>query len=311
MTAPILVRVEAGHYVRVLRETYPVFDAREGVDTVDPEARAAAEIVITSGSQGFTAAEMDALPKLGMISCVGTGYENVDIATAAARGVRVTHAAGTNAKTVADHAMGLLLAAVRQIPAYDASARAGEWRGVLGTRPMIGGKTVGIVGMGGIGRALAKRCEGFEMEVFYTATGPKPDLPWTYVADIGALAERVDILLIAAPGGPSTFHMVDAGVLARLGPAGYLVNVGRGSIVDTAALVDALREGTIAGAGLDVFENEPGIPPALAALPNVVLTPHIGGLAHEAQQATATLLVNNISAYFDGEAIPNLIPEMR
>ncbi|MEQ8804605.1 MAG: NAD(P)-dependent oxidoreductase, partial [Rhodospirillales bacterium] len=210
----------------------------------------------------------------------------------------------------ADHAFALLLATVRNIPVYDASARAGKWREDLPQRPMANGKKIGIIGMGAIGQGLAKRAEGFGMEVSYMARSAKDGLPWRYVDNVQDLAQHVDFLISAVPGGPATHHMINRAVLEALGPNGFLVNVGRGTVVHTDDLIAALRDGVIAGAGLDVFEDEPVIPEALCAMTNVILTPHVGGAAPEVQVLGVQLMRRNIEAFLAGQPLASPIPEI-
>ena len=222
----------------------------------------------------------------------------------------VTHAAGTNAPVVADHALALLLAIVRAIPDYSASVKAGDWCGTIQSRPMLTNKKLGILGLGDIGARIAKRAEAFDLHISYVATRPKPQYTWTYVPTVMELPEKVDFLISAAPGGVATFHMINRGVLRALGPDGFLVNVGRGSVVDTEALIEALSNKTIAGAALDVFEEEPVICPELRNLSNIVFTPHIGGIAHEVQQRSADLMLGNIEAFFAGSKILSPVPDI-
>ncbi|MEK9672976.1 MAG: NAD(P)-dependent oxidoreductase [Rhodospirillaceae bacterium] len=284
------------------------FDLKLG-DKNDPRC-AEGRVLMTSGSYGAFADEIAALPSLGLICCVGTGYDRVDLDAAKARWIKVCHAAGTNAESVADHAFALLLAAVRDIVNFDAVARSGAWRGPEETRPTITGRPIGIIGMGGIGKGIARRAAASEMPVYYTARSAKSDLPYTFVADVKDLAEHVDFLVVSAPGGAETQHMINANVLAALGKDGYLVNIGRGSIVDTAALVHALKSGVIRGAGIDVYEDEPDIPDDLIALKNVVLTPHVGGMVDGIHAKSAVLIRKNIEAFFAGEPLVTPIPEM-
>jgi len=310
MSEPILMKYGAPIYFEVIGRRYQPVNAFDGVASVDPAVRAKARVIVTIGQLGVSAAEMDLLPNLGLISTLGTGYENVDLAAAAARGIKVTHAAGANAPAVAELAIGLLIAVVRKIPTYLAAAKAGDWRGPTLGQPMITGKRMGVFGMGGIGMRVARLGEAFEMRVSYCSRTPKPDLPWPFVPTLRELAEAVDFLIITAPGGPATHHAVNADVLSALGPEGYLVNVGRGEIVDTAVLIAALDEGRIAGAALDVYEDEPEIPLALRAHENVVAAPHIGGFSKDVQIVSANLLVRNFDAFFAGEALVSPVPEM-
>lgn len=293
----IAFKVDAPVYRDRLRGALEQLPGLCEISRLSDAERTSIRVLVTSGHVGLSAAEMDLLPHLGLVCCIGTGHENVDLAAAAERGVRVTNAAGANAASVADHAIALLLALLRGIPEYDASARAGTWRGALTPRPTLSGKRLGIVGYGGIGRRVADRAAGFDVSIAYTGRAEKPDVPWRYVASIVALAEMSDILILCAPGGAATRGMVDAQVLKALGPAGYLVNVGRGSLVDTPALIAALHEGDIAGAALDVFETEPEIPAGLRTAPNILLSPHIAGVTVEAQAVSAALMRRNVEAY--------------
>ena len=265
-----------------------------------PDTRA----VLTNGATGFTAAEMAALPKLEIICAIGVGYENIDVAAARARGILVTYGPGTNAPSVADHAMALMLAVLRDVPRADAAVKRGEWMGMRWPRPMVSGKRLGILGLGEIGLMIAQRAVGgFAMEMAYHNRRPRPGCAYRWMASVPDLAAWADVLLIAAPGGDGTRHLVDASALEALGPAGYLVNIGRGSVVDQAALVAALQAGRIAGAALDVVDGEPEVPASMRALPNLIITPHIAGRSPEAVLATARLLVANLQAHFEGRAV--------
>ncbi|HGM5581185.1 TPA: 2-hydroxyacid dehydrogenase [Pseudomonas putida] len=260
------------------------------------------DAVLTRGPLGLTAAEIQALPRLQIICVIGAGYEQVDLAAAKARGITVTNGAGANAGPVADHAMALLLALLRDIPRSDASTRRGEWNRVIS--PSVSGKRLGIIGLGAIGQAIARRAaQGFDMSVSYHSRTPRTDTPYTWHETPLQLARAVDILVIATPGGAGTRHLVDAPVLAALGDEGYLVNIARASVVDTQALVQALQTGVIAGAALDVFDDEPAVPDALKALGNTVLTPHVAGQSPEAARDTVTLVLRNLQAFFAGEPV--------
>ena len=268
-----------------------------------------ARAVLTRGSQGITAAEIAAMPKLEIICAMGVGYEHIDVAAARSRGISVTHGPGTNAASVADHAMALLLAAIRDIPRADAMVRQGLWRQAEWLYPTATGKRMGILGLGSIGMEIARRAAaGFSMEIAYHNRKPRPDVPYRFEPSLKALAEWCDILMIATPGGPETRHLIDADILQALGPKGYLVNIARGSVVDTAALVDAARRGAIAMAALDVVEGEPDIPADLIALPNVVLTPHMAGRSPDSVATMTARVIANLTAHFSGQAVPNPVP---
>jgi len=259
--------------------------------------------VLTNGSEGFTAAEMAVMPNLELICVQGIGYENVDVAAARARGITVVNGAGSNAVTVADHAFALLFAVVRRIPMLDAYARAGGWRSGLTPIPVVSGLRLGLCGMGAIGQCMARRAAAFDMPVGYFSRSPKAEVAGEFFADIGSLAAWADVLVVALPGGSETNHLVDGEVLRALGPAGYLINVGRGSIVDTPALVAALAEKRLAGAALDVYEGEPAFPAAFKDCPNLVVTPHVGGWSQQALDNAVRRFIDNAGRHFSGERL--------
>ncbi|WP_440142971.1 NAD(P)-dependent oxidoreductase [Bosea sp. (in: a-proteobacteria)] len=311
MSLTLLFKESFPTYIERLSRDFVVHEAPDGLARLPGNIASAIDVLITSGSAGATRADISALPKLRLICTVGTGYEGIDLAACRERGILVTHAAGLNAPVVADHAFGLLIAVVRDIPRADAVARAGGWRAGLTSRPMLGGKHIGIVGLGGVGQAVGRRAAGFDMTVSYFARGPKDAPGWNWIGSVEDLAAHVDFLVCTLPGDASTFHMIGTEVLDALGPEGFFVNVGRGSTVDTQALVAALQGGRIAGAGLDVFENEPGVPESLRTLPTVVLTPHTAGGAPEVNLRSADLIVRNLRGWQDGSGLVTLIPEMR
>ena len=306
MTKTVLVLVETvDDYLHLLRNNgFNLILAQTPALRREAIARHGSEIdaVLTRGPLGLHADEMAALPHLKIICVIGAGYEQVDLAAAAARGITVTNGAGANASTVADHAMALLCAVVRDIPRADASTRRGEWNRVIS--PSLAGKRLGILGLGAIGQAIAKRgALGFDMQVSYHSRQPRSGLSYTYRDSVLALAQASDFLVVATPGGASTRHLIDATVLEALGEAGFLVNIARASVVCTADLVDALQRKRIAGAALDVFDEEPAVPEALKALPNVVLTPHVAGQSPEAAGDTVQLVLRNLQAFFAGEPV--------
>ncbi|SHM93239.1 Lactate dehydrogenase [Pseudomonas asturiensis] len=257
--------------------------------------------VVTRGPLGFFAEEMDALPNLRIICVSGAGFEKVDLSAAEARGITVTNGAGVNAPTVADHALALLLSLVRDITQADASVRRSEWRKVV--RPSLAGKRLGIIGLGAVGLAIARRAAAFDVSIAYHNRKPRPDCDYTWHASVQALAEASDFLVIATPGGSGTHHLVDASVLAALGADGFLVNIARASVVDTEALVTALQQERIAGAALDVFDDEPEVPDVFKTLGNVVLTPHVGGLSPEASKDSVQMVNDNLLAFFAGKPV--------
>lgn len=256
------------------------------------------------------AALFDRLPRLEIVSSFGVGYDTIDAAEAARRGIVVTHTPDVLSDEVADLALGLLLAAVRRIPQADRYLRAGRWR--QGSFPLTASlreRRAGILGLGRIGRAIATRLEGFGVGIAYHGRTPQHDVPYAYHDSLIGLARAVDVLIVAAPGGPETRGIVDAAVLAALGPEGIVVNIARGSVIDEAALIEALRAGTIHAAGLDVFENEPQVPEALVALENAVLLPHVGSGSHHTRTAMGRLLTDNLVSWFDGRGPLTPVPE--
>ncbi len=277
----------------------------------DPASRAEAiashgatvRAVLTNGTTGVKAVEVDQLPKLELISALGAGYENLPLDHARARNIVLVNGAGTNDHCVADHAFALLLAVVRDVPQLDRAAREGVWRNTLPMHPNVSGKRLGILGLGNIGQKVARRGAGFDMELGYHNRKPREGESMRYFDSATALAQWCDFLVIATPGGPATQHLVNKAVLDALGPNGFVVNVSRGSVVDTAALADALKAGSIAGAGLDVYEGEPHLPEALRELRNVVLTPHVGGRSPEAVMASGQNFITNTTRHFAGEAV--------
>lgn len=250
------------------------------------------------------------LPALEIVASFGVGYDTIDVAEAARRGVVVTNTPDVLSDEVADLALGLLLATLRQIPQAERHLRAGLWRERnFPLTATLRGRRVGILGLGRIGRAIAARLEGFGVEIAYFGRRRQQDAPYAYHASLVEMAEAVDVLMIAAPGGPETERLVDAAVLRALGPEGILVNIARGSIVDEPALVAALRDRTILGAGLDVFADEPNVPPALLALDHVVLLPHVGSGSVHTRREMGRLLASNLISWFDGRGPLTPVPE--
>ena len=253
---------------------------------------------------------LDALPKLELISVFGVGYDGVPVSYCRGRGIKVTHTPDVLTDDVADVALGLILMTGRGFVRANRFVQAGEWEKRSPELTMkLSGKKVGVLGLGRIGKAIAQRVAAMGMMVAYTGRKPQ-QVPYEYVADLKALAAAVDFLVVACPGGEATRNIVNAEVLAALGRKGTLVNIARGSIVDEPALVAALKAGTIKGAGLDVFADEPHIPAELFAMDNVVLLPHVGSATRETRQAMGDLCKANLDAYFSGGGVLTLIPEL-
>jgi lactate dehydrogenase-like 2-hydroxyacid dehydrogenase len=255
--------------------------------------------LVTSARVGADAALINALPSLKVISSFGVGYETLDLDAAKRRGVVVSNTPDVLNDCVADLAFGLLIDISRGISAGDRFVRRGDWeRNGFPLATRVSGKRLGVLGLGRIGQAIAKRSTGFDMEVRYHSRRPVANVSWGYEASAAALAEWADFLVVACAGGPSTRHLVSAEVLAALGPKGFLINISRGTVIDEQALVQALVGKRIAGAALDVFENEPHVPAALMSLDNVVLLPHVASNTHETRKAMNDLVVSNLRSYF-------------
>jgi lactate dehydrogenase-like 2-hydroxyacid dehydrogenase len=264
--------------------------------------------MITAGGTPLRADVMDTLPALRAIVCYGTGYDGVDLKAAASRGIAVGHSPAANAAAVADLAVTLMLAVTRRLLPADEYVRSGNWAAATPSpllRPQPGnpGRRVGVYGMGEIGRKIASRMAAFETEVGYFSRS-RHDVPYHYLPSLEALAEWCSVLMIAVRAGADTHHAVNAEILRKLGADGYVVNISRGSVIDQTALVAALTDNTIAGAGLDVFDKEPHAPDALTAFPNVVLTPHIGGHTIESHVAMQDCVIANLEAFFAGKPLP-------
>ena len=267
---------------------------------------------LVQGGGTLTPTELlDKLPKLEIISVFGVGYDGVPVAYCKQRGLKVTNTPDVLTDDVADVALGLILMTGRGFVRLNRFVQAGEWekRGPELTTK-LGGRKVGVLGLGRIGKAIAQRVAAMGMKVAYTGRKPQ-DVPYEYMSDLRSLAAAVDFLVVACPGGPATKNIVDSGVLAALGKKGTLINIARGSIVDETALVTALKAGSIKGAGLDVFADEPHIPAELLAMDNVVLLPHVGSATRETRQAMGDLCKANLDAYFGGKGVLTLIPELR
>jgi len=268
------------------------------------------EAVATSGGHGIKAEVVKALPKLKVIASFGVGYDSVDTAACKAAGAHVTNTPDVLTDCVADTTWSLILTTVRRTVAYDRFVREGKW--LKGSAPLtdkVWGEKMGIIGLGRIGKAIAKRGEGFGMQVAYHGRKKQADVAYTYFPSVVELARNVKILVVVTPGGKETENIVSADVIAALGPKGYLINISRGSTVDEPALVKALVEGKLGGAGLDVFVHEPKVPEELLKLDNVVLQPHVGSGTFHTRAAMGQLVVDNLAAYFAGKPLLTEVPE--
>ncbi|OBB22892.1 hydroxyacid dehydrogenase [Mycolicibacterium peregrinum] len=265
---------------------------------------------VTSGRTGVDAELMAALPNLGAVVNFGVGYDTTDIEAAAARNVAVSNTPDVLSDCVADTAVGLLIDTMRQFSAADRYLRAGRWV-ADGNYPLthkVSGARVGIIGLGRIGQAIATRLVAFGCPISYHNRREVVGSPYEYVTSAVDLARQVDVLIVAAAGGSGTRHLVDRDVLEALGPDGYLVNIARGSVVDEEALVEALAEGRLAGAGLDVFTDEPNVPEALLSLDTVVLLPHVGSGTMETRAAMEALTLANLDKFLESGELVTPVP---
>ncbi|NML91827.1 2-hydroxyacid dehydrogenase [Sphingobium sp. TB-6] len=292
-------------HTSTIDQTLAGFTVHRLWQATDPEALLAdvggqVRGLIASG-RPVSAALLDRLPALEIIANFGVGYDRIDMAAAAARGLTVTNTPGVLDDEVADFTIGLLLATIRRLPQADGFLRSGCWTaGAFPLSPTLRGRCVGLLGLGNIGQAIARRLEAFGVPIAYHSRHPRTDVPYTYHPTVEALAKASDVLILSLPGGSETRHLVNADVLDRLGRDGVLINVARGSVVDEAALIAALRDGRILAAGLDVFTREPQIPAELIAMENVVLLPHIGSASVQTRAAMGDLVLANIVGWFEG-----------
>lgn len=289
-----------------LESAYDVYRFWEG-----PPVEAAGDIraLVTAGEFELDKGLIESLPRLELIACFTSGYDRIDVPWCRARGLAVTHAPGVNHEDVADHAIGLILAARRQIAAGDRALRAGEWTADSKLiTPSLKSQRVGVVGLGAIGEAVARRAEALRMTVQWWGPREKP-APWPRAASLIDLARNSDILVVACKADDSNIGLVSREVIEALGPQGLLVNVARGQLVDEDALIAALKDGRLGQAALDVFETEPTEAGRWADVPNTVLTPHTGGATTEAVQGMLALLMENLAAAFAGEPLKTPVPE--
>lgn len=269
-------------------------------------ARIAAKVrgIATASNDGASTKLIDALPELEVIACVGVGYDAVDIDAARRRNIPVSNTPDVLNDCVADLAIGMMIGIGRNIAQGDRFVRAGKWRkGPLPLATRVSGKRLGILGYGRIGRAIAKRAAAFDMRISYHSRNKVADTPYTYHASPVELAKHSDFMIVVTPGGKETFHMVNEQVIKALGPKGFLINVSRGSVIDEAALLKCLQDGSVGGAALDVFEQEPKMDEAFWTLDNVLLQPHVGSATDETRTAMGNLGIDNLLAHFSGKPV--------
>ncbi len=302
MVLPLMPRVMEG--LAPLFEIHKLWEASDQdafLAKVAPTTRA----IATDGTRGASADLMRKLPKVEIVGSQGVGVDAIDLAYARAHKIVVTNTPDVLNDEVADTAMALLLATVRRIPQGDRWVREGRWvsKGHMPLTDTLRNRTLGMVGFGRIGKVIARRAAAFDLKIVYHTRNIQTDQPYVHYPRLVEMARDADILMVIVPGGATTRHMINAPVLEALGPTGYLINVARGSVVDEAALIKALQQGKIAGAGLDVFENEPHVPEALIKMDNVVLAPHVGSATHHTRNAMAQLVVDNLKAWREGRPV--------
>ena len=303
-----------GEMADVERQLEPTFEVHRAtgaeIDGLVARHGPAIRAVATRGRDRLDAALLARLPALEIIANFGVGYDSIDLDAAARRGIVVTNTPDVLNDEVADFAVALLLATVRRLPQADRFVRAGRWlQGNFPLGPTLRDRTVGLFGMGRIGKRIAQRLSAFEVPIVYHSRTARPDVPYRHYPGLLAMAKDVDTLLAILPGGPTTRGLIDAAVLAALGPDGILINVARGSVVDEPALVEALRSGTILAAGLDVFADEPRVPQPLLELDNVVLLPHVGSATRHTRGLMGRLVVDNLLSWFEGRGPLTPVPE--
>lgn len=282
---------------------------------IPPGVAGDVQAIVSTGSVGITEAMMEAMPRLSLFCCYGTGYERVDLAAARKRNVMITHGADANAPDVAEMAMAILLASTRRVVRADKMIRRGEWKARIpnrfGTIAGLTGGKVGILGLGAIGLEFAKRIKGFDVEIGYCNRNKRSDVDFRYFPNVMELATWCDYLIVALRSDASNKHIINMDVLKALGPRGHVLNISRGWAVSESDLAEALRNNIIEGAALDVFDEEPYEGTELLELDNLVMTPHFGGGTEHAQRRMTSLVKQNLDNHFDGKPVVSPVPELR
>ena len=302
----LIIQKRSPALLDALSKDYTVLDygRAEDKEAFVTEVAANVRAVLTNGRGGLSKELIAALPHLEIIHTFGVGYEMVHLDWCRARGIVLANAPGTNDVGVAEMALLLMLAVTRRLPAANDFAKADRWPHESFERThTIGGKKLGVIGLGRIGTKIAERAQAFDMDIAWHGPNHKPDAPWRYVPDHLELARWADYIVLACPGGEATRHLISTKVLEALGPDGILVSIARGSVVDPDAIIAALQSNTFFGAGLDVFEGEPHLPESLRTLDNVILTPHLGAITHEAFENGRDLLLENLRRHFAGQPV--------
>jgi len=291
-----------------LHKVWTAPDHEAFITSIAPRVRAIAAV---AGHGPVNSALMTRFPKLEIVASFGVGYDHIDAKWASEHGITVTNTPDVLNEEVADTALGLLLCTVRHLPQAEKYLRAGKWaaHGDYPLTPSLRDRTVGIIGMGRIGKAIARRLDAMKVPVVYHTRRPVADVSYRHYPNVVDMARDVDVIIVITPGGAGTRNLVNAEVLKALGPDGILINVARGSVVDEAALIKALKDKTILSAGLDVFATEPKVPEELIELDNVVLLPHVGSASHATRRAMDELVANNIISWFSGKGPITPVPE--
>jgi len=296
----------------ILSDRFTVYSDQElGLEKIVAKHGSEIAAIVTRGRVRTDANLIERLPNLELIAHFGVGYDSVDIAEAARRGVVITNTPDVLTDEVADYSVGLLLATVRRLPQADRHVRSGLY-GQGKKFPLttsLRERKIGIAGMGRIGQAIGRRLDAFDVPIAYFARHPRPELAYTYYADLCAMAKAVDTLILVLPGGPETKKIVSSEILSELGPNGILINVARGSVVDERALIEALQSGTILAAGLDVYEQEPQVPPELLQMEQVVLLPHVASGTNYTRERMGELVIANVLSWFGGKGPITPVPE--
>jgi hydroxypyruvate reductase len=270
--------------------------------------RARVRALVTNGIRGAEKKLLDLFPNLEIVASLGIGVDAIDFDAIRTRGLRVTNTPDVVADDVADLAIGMLVDRFRHLRDGDRFVRAGKWsEGSYPRTRSLTGKRLGIVGLGAIGMGIARRAEALKLRVKWYGPRPKPHQPYEYIPDLQRLARESDTLVVACSGGPETRHLIDARIIAELGPEGTLINIARGSIVDIDAVIAALRSGRLGSAALDVLEHQPRVPPGLLEVPNLLLTPHLGTNTYETRATMGSMVIENLVAHFEGRQPPNLV----
>ena len=274
------------------------------LDTSKPPPIGEFETILIRSNTQLPQSLVEQLPKIRLVATCGVGYDNLPMDYLRARGIKASNTPGVLNDAVCELGIGMMLTLLRQIPAAHEFVKSGAWsKGLFTVTTTLAGKRIGIVGMGRIGQDLAKRLETFKVEIAYSGPSKKEELPYKYYANTQELASASDVLFLLCPATPSTKGMINSEVLRALGPKGYLINIARGSVVDEESLLVALQQKEIAGAALDVFENEPNPDPRFLEMDNVLLTPHIGSATMETRQLMAHLAIDNLEAFYNRQSL--------